>query len=55
MENPMQTEEFLVHAKAEQEKWINPVGRLILAAASIERSVNEILEILTPEDRNLAA
>ncbi|MFM0420017.1 hypothetical protein [Paraburkholderia aromaticivorans] len=46
----MSPEEFLSHAKAEQDKWINPVGRLILAAASIERSVNEILEVLSPED-----
>lgn len=46
----MSPEEFLVYAKAEQDKWINPVGRLILAAASIERSVNEILEILSPEE-----
>lgn len=46
----MSPEEFLSLAKAEQDKWINPVGRLILAAASIERSVNEILEVLSPED-----
>ncbi|MEW9580679.1 hypothetical protein [Paraburkholderia sp. DGU8] len=46
----MSPEEFLRHAKAEQDKWIDPVGRLILAAASIERSVNEILEVLSPED-----
>lgn len=43
-------EEFIALAKAEQDKWINPVGRLILAAASIERSVNELLEVLAPED-----
>lgn len=46
----MQSEEFFNRAKIEQEKWINPVGRLILAAASIERSVNEILEFLSPEN-----
>lgn len=46
----MQPAEFLDHARSEQEKWINPVGRLILAAASVERSVNEILEFLSPED-----
>jgi len=50
MENSMSPEEFLSNAKAEQDKWINPVGRLILAAASIERSVNEILEVLSPEE-----
>lgn len=36
----MSPEEFVALTKAEQDKWINPVGRLILAAASIERSVN---------------
>ena len=46
----MSPEKFMVLAKAEQDKWINPVGRLILAAASIERSVNEILEVLAPDD-----
>lgn len=46
----MSPEDFIVLSKAEQEKWINPVGRLILAAASIERSVNELLEILAPDD-----
>lgn len=49
-ENMMSPEEFMALAKAEQDKWINPVGRLILAAASIERSVNELLEVLAPED-----
>jgi hypothetical protein len=46
----MSPEEFVALAKAEQDKWINPVGRLILAAASIERSVNDLLEVLAPED-----
>lgn len=46
----MTSEEFMALAKAEQDRWINPVGRLILAAASIERSVNELLEVLAPED-----
>lgn len=46
----MSPEGFVALAKAEQEKWINPVGRLVLAAASIERSVNELLEVLAPED-----
>ncbi|CAN7738913.1 hypothetical protein LJR118_006575 [Acidovorax sp. LjRoot118] len=45
----MSEEEFLALAKAEQDKWVNPVGRLILAAASIERSVNELLNVLEPE------
>lgn len=49
-ENMMSPEEFMTLAKAEQDKWINPVGRLILAAASIERSVNELLAALAPED-----
>lgn len=46
----MSPEEFAASARAEQDKWINPVGRLILAAASIERSVNELLEVLAPEN-----
>lgn len=46
----MSPEEFMALAKAEQDKWIDPVGRLILAAASIERSVNELLEVLAPEE-----
>lgn len=46
----MSPEEFVRNARAEQDQWINSVGRLILAAASIERSVNEILEVLSPED-----
>jgi hypothetical protein len=45
----MTLEEFASLAKAEQERWVNPVGRLILAAASIERSVNELLEVLDLE------
>ncbi|WP_315138474.1 hypothetical protein [Achromobacter marplatensis] len=46
----MSSEEFMALAKSEQDQWINPVGRLILAAASIERSVNELLAVLAPQD-----
>jgi hypothetical protein len=49
----MSPENFVVYAKAEQEKWINPVGRLILAAASIERSVNEILNVLSSDEQDV--
>lgn len=46
----MTPEDFLILAKAEQERWINPVGRLILAAASIEKSVNDLLQVLAPSE-----